>query len=134
MRLIVLKEKHGTSFLNASTESKLHRAALSVVEARLHPQWGHYYEEDPPEPINITQEDIDKLPDGRGKDALIKQLENYREEVAAYERDNRTYLNAKKAIKTKDGKLAWQILQSRDDWEYEGVYLAEVKDTYGEEE
>ena len=91
MRILVLDEKHGTTFLNASTVSKLHEAALSVVKSRLDPEWGWYAEDDP------------------------------------------GYKQIKKAADTNDGKLAWQILQSRSDWEYEGVYLAEVKDKYGEE-
>ena len=136
MRILVLEEKHGTFFLNASTSPKLNRAALSVVKARLHPDWGYYYEEDPPESINITQEDIDKLPDGRGKETLKRQLEQYKKAFSHYERDRQDYEDAKRAVKTKDGKLAWQLLANRSNrgYEYEGVHLEEVKDEYGEEE
>ena len=134
MRILVLEEKHGTAYLDASTEAKLYEAALSVVKSRLHPEWGFYCEEDPPEPVGVTQEDIDKLPDGTGKNALVKQLATYKRELEEYERINENYANAKKAVETKDGKLAWRILLHRSDWEYEGVYLAEVKDEYGEEE
>lgn len=134
MRILVLEEKHGTTFLNASTDAKLHKAALSVVKSRLDPEYGFYCEEDPPESENITQADIDKLPDGRGKNLLVAQLKNYERDLKEYEQINQNYSNAKKAVKTHDGKTAWRILQSRSGWEYEGVYLAEVKDEYGEEE
>ena len=135
MRILVLKEKHSTVFLNASTVPKLHKAALSVVKSRLHPDWGFYYEDDPPEFLNLTQSDIDKLPDGHGKEALKRQLEQYDKDLSDYDRNKQDYEDAKRAVKTKDGKLAWELLASRSNsrYEYEEVYLEEVKDTYEEE-
>lgn len=134
MRILVLEEKHSTVFLNASTSTKLNRAALSVVKARLHPDWGYYYEPEAPESINITLEDIDKLPAGKGQDALRKQFNSHRKEMAEYDKEKYMYERAVCAAAQNDGALAWRILQERSDGEYEGVFLTEVKDEYGEEE
>lgn len=91
MRILVLDEKHCTTYLNAETDGKLHEAALSVVKARFNSDWGWYDE------------------------------------------DDTDYEHIKKAIDTNDGKLAWQVLQKRSDWEYEGVHLEEVSNKYEEE-
>ncbi len=130
IRILVLKEKHDTTFLNASTNAKLHKAALSVVKARLHPDWGYYYDPVLPEPINLTLEDINKLPDGRGKAALVKQFNAHLKEMEEYRNDQYTYDRAVRAAAQNDGAEAWLILTARSDYEYEGVYLSEVQDEY----
>ena len=133
MRILVLEEKDSTTFLDASTDEKLHKAALSVVKSRLDSEWGCYYEEDAPESMNIAQEVMNRVPEGRGRDALDKESAQYKRELESSKRMNNDYRKAKKAIETNDGKLAWRLLQSRSDWEYERVYLAEVQNEYGEE-
>lgn len=37
--VLVVKEKHGTVYMDASSESALHRSALSVVRGRLSQEW-----------------------------------------------------------------------------------------------
>ena len=42
------------------------------------------------------------------------------------------YAMIQKSIKDNDGKLAIRVLQLRNDYEYEGFEIVEVKEKYGD--
>jgi len=132
-QVIVLREKHGDLILDASTEAKMQKAALSIVKARFGGPQSAYLED----LIEPTKPDI-----ARDKINTILNKELHRAAESAwynYDREMQRYLRAKdrnddirRCIAGKSGRLAIQILESRSSYEYEGFSIENVLDVYPE--
>lgn len=122
MRILVLQGKHGDQFYKANNPDELHESALKILAENRH--W--YTEPRKPEDLGFTKETINSLPESlRGKAEA---------DLAKYERDMRTYNNEMlwydrmlKAEKEQDGNLAYKVISSRHDYEYERFYFGNVQ-------
>ena len=126
-RILVLTEKHGYRYFDASTDKLLAQAALLVLKERQ--EDGGWYEKpdaEPP-PLDFAESDIDKMPasmrdEARTKYKLYRSLCNdYREAC-----DDQARVNH--AISTNDGMSAWHILRDRSRYEYERAELENLED------
>ena len=132
MRVMILTEHHGKVYLDASTEERLHRAALSVIRGRFGVQSDYYGlgEEELREPKKpFTEEQFANVPDSLRQEA-DKQMATYRDEMRLYQARNNEANLILKALQEKDGKLAWKILKSRSHYMDESVEIVEVLETY----
>jgi hypothetical protein len=124
LRFLIAKEKHATRYFDASTEEALYAAALKLLKERMS-QYGcirspgkasaWYKSAD-----ILTDEQIAALPN----DALKSQADRARCEARRlkqqYEEALVTWGAARAAREENDGAAAWQVLQMREDYEYEG--------------
>lgn len=131
MRILILHEKHGTYYWPAETDTELYHSALKILTGRFM-QNAYYYEPDKPRNNSeLSLEEINKLPnDSKIKDFAIKNYISYIKNLKCYDSDLLIWEDINKAVKEKDGKLAWQCLRDRSDCEYERVKLAKLETKY----
>lgn len=130
MKVILLKEHHGTIYLDASTLEKMYAACLSVVQARY--KLGYWYSDIAIEKIEppvkpIAPLDFKSQPDYI-KFAFTEEIKKYNKNLDDYYSimDNMNFL--KEALK--DGEMAYQFLLYRGDYECEGFDIVDVYETY----
>lgn len=134
-RILVLKEKHATRFFDIATLDQLHAVALKILAERAKGQYayivdpGTFKEASPStEEYNPTDEEIKALPEPLQAHATTKRAA-YRRELRSYQREKEQFTTARKALKDKDGEAAWDILQDRDGYEYEGFRIEYLENT-----
>jgi len=127
-QILVATEKHGTRYFDASTDEQLHRAALKLLAERKEMGW--YYDPKPPDDAapELTEEQIEALPDGKVKDAAVQQHLKYKATIRRYKDEHAEYLRMEKALAEQDGRAAWVFLQVHADFEYEQVELVKLED------
>jgi hypothetical protein len=133
-RILVAREKHATRYFDASTEEALFAAALKLLRERMNPSYG--YIRAPGKAAGwyksadiLTDEQIAALPN----DALKAQADKARRDARSmknqYEEALVMWGMAQAARENKDGRAAWQVLQMREDYEYEGVRFEYMEKT-----
>lgn len=132
-RLIVFREKHGKRYFAAFDEPMLHKVALKMLKERFHE--GYIDDPGPLEKYHGCEKPYE--PTGAEIEALPEQLQaaakatrrRYRERRATWQDEHERYVQALKALRDNDGTVAFEVLQERQDYEYEGYtfeYLEEV--------
>lgn len=125
-RILVADEKHDRRFLDARSDTALAESALKLLKERI----GEYGYIQDPGPVEdwikgeetFTDEQIAALPESLRKTAIDKRR-RYKAELRTWEEFKQDWLDAKKAVRIKDGILAMDVLQRRSDrgHEYEGI-------------
>ncbi len=115
--ILVFEEKNGKRYFYVANDKALFAAALKVLRDR---NRDGYWWSKPGKPTapDITEEQIPNLPKSL-HDTAKEALAEYKEELRDYERD----VAIQKAIREKDGKMAWRLLYARRHAEYETVEL-----------
>lgn len=130
---MVLHEKHGELHFHIPDEATLFRVALDIVAKRL--KAGHWYI-DPkdyvPKDPGMTKEQAEALPEGPIKRAALQEVVSYQRRLSEYHGFKESWDDIQKAVKEKDGKLAWRVLRDYSDGEYQRVSLEGYCDTYYE--
>lgn len=121
-RIIVFKEKHGNRYFDAATDEKLHAAALKVLRDRFNIGW--YYppaslKEDPMAKIAELEEALKVLKDSDLIKQTKKKIEQTKREIMSRKEQVLEWLTIQKALEESNGKLAYQVLNFRRDYEYE---------------
>lgn len=124
-QILIYKEKYGNSYYNVFTITQLYKVALEIVQNRMDD--GYIQEFNLPEKLDFTKEDIEKLPESLRKEAE-KKLEYYQANLKSIKENNQSFLDAKKAVETQDGYLAWLVLNNRAGYEYENFEIVSVTD------
>ena len=123
-QLMIFTDKHSTSHYLCADQDALGRACLMVLKERLDPSYGYIQHPGPESEIYGLKEELPKeaaeaLPEPYRKQALNVIKENAKSR-AEWAEAVELFENAEKAVKTKDGNLAFLILEARRDHEYEG--------------
>lgn len=134
-KILVLKYKYGTDYLLIENEQSLLDNALAIFLDR--DNQGYYgYKDDveKPEPPEVPT-DLNNQPDYVQKE-YAKRSESYKRDLAYY--DNwQTKFGRVEAIRDEANPnrklLAWKLLWSNRDNEYEGISLVLVKTEYNKE-
>ena len=121
-KILICRDKHSDNIYSVPTLKDLHKVALYILNERM--ENGYFQKWNLPQPLDYNLEDIEKLPESFRKDAKSKLLSNL-EQIRDAKNNNREYDNAKKALETEDGELAFSILSDRNGYEYEGFELIE---------
>lgn len=131
-RVLVEFGKYGNAYWNA-TGDRLFPVALeilktrvtngAIISAKTAAKWRD--EEATPE---LTEEQIDALPAGKIKKAAETQRRNALSQRVEYDEMIRQANQVTQALATQDGVLAWIILSSRSDNEYEKIELQVLVD------
>lgn len=126
--VLVFKEKHGSVYYVVDNDDELFAVALAVVSGRL--AMGYYYYDPGPAPtIDLTKEKIAFLPESLQDDAR-RRLKEHKQRLDFWRNESAIWDVLNKAVKEGDGRRAWEALQDRRDWEYEGYSLEPVQDDY----
>lgn len=128
-RIIIFSEKHGDRYFSAKTIEDIGAVCLKVARERI--KDGYWYDTTPyygksPE---VTQEEIDALPDGALKNRLQKEIELYNDRK---NREDRKFDRLRKlvsAVKEGDEKAARMLIDERKDYEYEGYEIVYLEET-----
>lgn len=121
-RLLVFREKHGVSYYLVNDDNMLYAAALKVLTQRFETGYWYYKPAKKPEAPDFTQEQVATMPASMQAGANEK-LSAYTRALRRYDVEVEDYESIKKAVKAKDGKLAWQSLCAHQNAEYEGFRL-----------
>lgn len=126
--VLVVSEKHGTTYYYLPDREALGRAALDIVSDRLESEWGQFYfdptDQKPKDP-GMTEEEVAALP-GPMKAAGEKLLKRYKEELHQWQKAMALYTDIVAAVEKEDGSLAWDILTRRSHYEYESVRIEKL--------
>lgn len=131
-RIMILKEHHGTRYLDVSTDEKLESVALSVIKGRFgtkNDYYGYLEEPIPPKEPDFTKDQYAAMPESLKKSA-DQIIEQYRLTYRVYKQHQKEYDLVKHCLESNDGKLAIKILKSRSHYEDEGFEIVDVKEEY----
>ena len=130
MKILILNDKGGDRYFLAEPEAKLHAAALLILKERIDPKYPFIVEPETPEiPEGMLEPaQLDALPEGEIKKIARGQRKNYDLLMRQYDNDLDQWKRIQKAIKEKDGKAAYKILQERQHHEYEDFTIDDVED------
>jgi hypothetical protein len=120
--VLVLKEKHGNRHFHIPDDATLFTVALGVVKQRASPDYGYYFAPDKPAPCDLTPDTVETLPASLRAEATRK-LKDHERDVAYYERASEQWEWIQKAITESNGRVAWDVIQARSDYEYEEYRL-----------
>jgi hypothetical protein len=125
-QLLVFEEKHGNRYFYIPDDKTLAAAALKVLTERYEEGYWYYEPGEKPKAPDFTKEQITTLPESM-RPAAEKKLREYEAACRQYATEVEDYERIVKAVKTKDGKLAWKALYDRQDGEYERVKLERLE-------
>lgn len=115
--LVVQKDKYNTYFYLANNREELLKVFLNMLENNWKSEY--YYKPNPPKlKDQLTEEQIVVLPEKYQKTERAIVAENARVDTE-YALELEQYMRIKKALDTRDGELAFQVLSDRKDYEYE---------------
>lgn len=117
VRILVEYQKHGEVYYDISTNEKFKTAVLYVIASRF--ENGYYQLHDPPSDPEI---DLKTIPDSL-KTSAKRRLDEYKSALRDYHREKATYDFVKTAIANNDAAIAWDVLDSRSNYEYERVEI-----------
>lgn len=124
-KILVATEKHYIRYFDATTTEQLHAAALKLLNERV--MEAFFDVGRPPLPPDVFGLNLDSLPESIRLSAQ-RQTELHQQRMRQYEEEKIVSEEAKLALETQDGKLAWEILQYRSRYEYEQVSLEECEE------
>jgi len=118
--VVILNEKHDRFYFHAPDEETLHSVALRILKGRARHSYWYVKPEEPQKPDYTDPKEIAGLR-GNLRKTAEEQLARYKAELAFFETSTLRFGDIQKAITTKDGALAWKILQERSGYEYEEI-------------
>ena len=127
-RILVVEEKHGSRYFDARTDDLLFAAALKLIGERMDSRYAFIVKPDEPEyEKELTDDQIRALPEGSSPRRVAEEIkkQNLRRR-REYDDELLWYDTAVKAVKEKNGKLAFSVLRHRQDYEYEGFTFASL--------
>jgi len=123
-RIMTHKSKHYNYNYFVPTYNDIFKASLLILKEAMSSNyisdWGEY-----DFTLDFTLEDIEKMPKSLQTGAKTK-LKQHNEQLKYYEENKRDFELAKKAIDTKDGRLAYRVVMDRCDYEYEYVEFEDL--------
>ena len=124
--LLIFNEKHGNRYFEIANDEALFKAALKIVTERL--KAGYWYEKPRacPKALDYTLAEIVSMPKSLQPQAE-KALRVYEGELAAHNDEVEEYTKIERAVAEKNGRIAYEILRSREDAEYEGFELKRLE-------
>ncbi len=124
--ILVVKEKHGTFYYDASTKEALNVSALKILKERWEEGYWYYH----PDEL-YSAEDMRIIDLNTVVDVLKKTAESHNRlaerERAQYNSYVRWYERAKHAVDNDDPTEAYRLLSERSDHEYESVRVERIQ-------
>jgi len=119
--VLLEKGKHDNNCYYAiPTLSDLYKVSLYLLKIRM--DSGYIQKWDVREPLDYTEDDVEKMPKSLQKKAK-DALESNKRIIASDKENNRNFELAEKAIKEENGRLADRIIDGRIGYEYEEIEI-----------
>jgi len=132
--VLVHHGKYGETHYYVPTEAHLHASALQLLSALKEGGWYEHLKFDPKESRiygakhpGMEPDEIAKLPEGPIRAAAVKAWKEYTKEQEDDQERDKEYRVIERALKNRDGELAWRILQERTGGEYERVSIERME-------
>lgn len=123
-RIVMFDEKHSQRHFIYNNRAEFYAIMLFVLIERFESgDW--YFEGDMPEEMEMSLDEIEKIKDQATKDFALEKYHNYQRELKDYQKENQQYLNIEKAVQEKNGQIAYNIMASRRNYEYENFETIE---------
>jgi hypothetical protein len=126
--VIVCHEKQEFRYYTVVNDDDLFVRALEILRGRLMSNW-YPAPGDRPEELDFTKDDIGRLPPSfrqRAED----ELRRYELGIHRWSVENDSWTDIQEACSAADGALAWKVLMSRSDLNYERIVLVEADRPY----
>lgn len=132
MKILILKEHHGTVYLNVSTPEQMDKVCLSILRARSSTDeyLSDVEENQKPQEPAISFDESQSLPAGRVRDVALAEWSGYHRDCEEYERRKHDFDRTTRALETNNGRLAYKILADHRHYEDEGFEIRDVLDEY----
>jgi len=127
-KILIVTEKQGTRYFDASTTELLHAAAFKILKERWDEEYWYTLDEQPSSEGILTKEQIESIPIESIRVQEYIKLKDYTQQVKHWKRGADEYYNIKKAISDVDHKSAWRLLLNRSDGEYEEVDVVDLEE------
>jgi|SRR5579859_3307873 len=136
--VLVFTEKHSTRYFDASTLRAMLKSCLKVLtERRQNARWWYgeaesledfkaYMKEHGYYP-SMTRDQVNALPPGSVRKAAEEEIRYYQERLAEREEHEEFLKLCDEAIAAKDGRLAYEALDMRNQHEYERMNIESVE-------
>ena len=126
--VIIEFQDHHRPFLHyAEDAGELGKVFIHVLSNRIDSYFHKDdYQDDADDPV-LSMEEIDKLPQ-KYRAAALRVFKEHASRVAQVRPNNLVYADAKKAIETKNGGLAWRCLSTHEDREDEYFEITSIED------
>lgn len=123
--IIISREKHGDAYYSALNRVDFASSCLNLVHDRN--AIGFYWADDePPVAPKYSEESIAELPEEFQNEAK-RAWSHYKMRVHEHE-DNLHYMElVQEALKNKNWKCAWALLDRRRDYQYEGFEIEKLQ-------
>lgn len=127
-RLLFFKEKHSELICHVPTKEKFFKVCLWMLERRLREGFYSKPEEiwdDPPskEKIQELEENKKKIKNNVVRDLVQNQIDEEKFDYKQYRNYCKWYEWMEKALKEKNGQMAYACLCDRNDYEYESFEM-----------
>lgn len=134
--LLVFKEKHGSYHFLIRSIPELFEISLKILTERFEEGWYNVgviptLDELFQKAVGVGVEAFDALPQGI-KDNLKSKAEMARKDYAYYTEEAQFLESVEKAVNDRDGKAAFQLINDRRDYEYEGFEYEHFSNVEGE--
>lgn len=120
--VVAFREKHGDGRYACLDRGELEAVCLEKLWERYH--MGYYGnaddEGDPPAPPPIPKADIPAMPEGLTRSAAAQEWRQHEASLSRRRAEAEELEAVTAALRGRDGTLAFAVLQSRGDAEYEG--------------
>jgi len=127
-KILVLKEKGGNIYYDASTDEALHQVCIDLVRRRYDEKiWYSDLDEEPePEVPELSEDQAETLPQS-ARDAIIKDWSIYKSRMQILE-DNETLRNILRKALSGDGNAAYHFLNMRESYEHEAISVENIQE------
>lgn len=120
-KVLLVKTKHSDDYYAIPTLNDLYKAALSILSDRF--EAGYFYKSEiPTNTLDYTYEDIEKMPESFRKEAKSK-LDEVCNMIERCIKECEEVNMIEKALREKNGLLAWSIIKNRNGYEYEEIEI-----------
>ncbi len=129
--LLVCHEKHGNAYFYVPDEAALFEAALKILEGRH--KAGYFYadpESGRPADPGVTRAQVEAMGQGHVRQEALKALQRHDDDVRWWKHLKEQWAEIQRALKERDGRLAWRLLRERSDHEYENVSVERLCKEY----
>ena len=132
-RILVLTEKHGTSYFDVDTDYQLHITCVSIFKERMNDGYYGPYVKRKAYPKDIpTIEEINSMEPGEAKNACQRVYERWQQQEQNFKEEQATLAKIQAIIDAPydnqndriiKSRSACHVLLGRDGYEYEGAEL-----------
>lgn len=122
------REHHGDLYYDVTSDEQLEAVALSILYDTWVDRW-QYMEFEEPEKPALSEEAIVAMPECEAKKVALKEISDYKSELATEIEENAWNELCKETLLGRDGKLALWILYNRIGFSYDTLQFEPFCDT-----